>query len=149
MGEDDLQVFIDGVIHYFNQSSVNEAEVGTPYLMKDSTKLPMDYTGIIGISGKRKGSVYFTAPKAMMKKLLIDLGEEEISHGNCCDLVGEVANTISGNARRDFGKDFLISVPVVVVGELTSINMPEHLNSFVIPIAWRGENSRLVICLES
>ena len=149
MDENDLQVFIDGVTRYFNQTSNEAAEVGTPYLMEDSLEVPMDYTGIIGISGKRKGSVYFTAPKAMMKKLLFSLGEEEINHENCCDLVGEVANTISGNARSDFGKDFLISVPVVVVGELESINMPNYLHSFVIPISWRNDHSKLVICLES
>jgi len=148
MDEDDLQVFINGVIHYFDQCSDTPAEVGTPYLMKDPSKVPMDYTGIIGVSGRRKGSVYFTAPTAVMEQLLVSLGESEVSHDNCCDLVGEVTNTISGNARRDFGKDFMISVPVVVVGSVGSIKMPEQLRSFVIPVTWCGQDSHLVICLE-
>ena len=47
------------------------------------------------------------------------------------DLVGEVANTISGNARYVFGKDFMISVPVVIEGAPSSIHLPKDLRSYV------------------
>ena len=76
-----------------------------------------EYTGVINISGKREGVVYFTAPKAMLTVLLMKMQENDFSHETMRDLVGEVANTISGNARRDFGRDFVISVPSVVSGE--------------------------------
>ena len=75
-----------------------------------------DYTGVINISGKREGVVYFTAPRAMLTVLLIKMHENDFSHENMCDLVGEGANTISGNARRDFGREFVISAPNVVHG---------------------------------
>ena len=148
MDESDLQVFIDGTIHYFNQTSDRPAKVGSPYLVDERTAIVNEYTGIIGISGRRKGSVYFTAPSNMLLLLLRDLGESEHTHENMCDLVGEVANTISGNARKEFGKEFMISVPVVVVGELKRIVTPEHLRSFVIPITWGFTEGSLVICLE-
>lgn len=147
MHETELQVFIDGTTYYFSQSSEEEASVGTPYLISNRASVAKEYTGIIGISGKRKGSVYFTADSAMLKVLLASMGETTLSHEYMCDLVGEVANTISGNARREFGKDFMISVPIVVVGE-KKIVMPENLRSFVIPINWRSHEASLVICLE-
>ena len=65
--------------------------------------------------------MYFTAPKAMLTVLLMKMQENDFSHETMRDLVGEVANTISGNARRDFGRDFVISVPSVLAGEKPDI----------------------------
>ena len=148
MDEASLQVFINGVTNFFEKECDEAAVVGTPYLISNRNSIAKGYTGIIGISGKRKGSVYFTAPPVLLKVLLLTIGEEDTSVDNMCDMVGEVANTISGNARRDFGKDFMISVPIVVAGKLDQIVVPEQLRSFVIPINWRGYDSSLVISLE-
>jgi chemotaxis protein CheX len=63
------------------------------------------------------------------------------------DLVGEVANTISGNARRDLGKGFVISVPSVVANTAEGVVTP-HARSFVIPINWRTHAAKLVVCLQ-
>ena len=60
------------------------------------------YRRIIGISGARKEIVYFLAPRGMLAVLLMRMQETDTSDENIKDLVGEVANTISGNARRDF-----------------------------------------------
>jgi chemotaxis protein CheX len=108
----------------------------------------MDFTGIIGISGPHKGRVYFTAPTVLLKHLLLALGERVVSKNNVIDVVGEVANTVSSNARREFGKDFLISVPVVVEGAPSSIHLPEALRSYVIPVAWKNYHASVVICLQ-
>jgi len=63
------------------------------------------------------------------------------------DLVGEVANTISGNARRDFGGDFVISVPSVLSGEPQAIAPKSGTRSFIIPINWRSHSAKLVVSL--
>ncbi len=63
------------------------------------------------------------------------------------DLVGEVANTISGNARRDFGRDFIISVPSVLAGERPDIPLKAGTRSFVIPINWRSHSAKLIVSL--
>ena len=148
MDESQLQVFIDGTIHYFSQASDEPADVGTPYLISDDQTVADEYTGIIGISGKRRGTVYFTAGPGLLKVLLMSLGETDLSHEFLCDLVGEVANTISGNARRSFGSDFMISVPLVVKGQPERIHSPKNLRSFVIPINWRSHQAALVITVE-
>jgi len=79
--------------------------------------------------------------------LLMRMQETDTSDENIKDLVGEVANTISGNARRDFGKNFVISVPVVIAHDLDKVTTP-HPRSFVIPINWRTHSAKLVVCLE-
>jgi chemotaxis protein CheX len=106
-----------------------------------------DYTGVIDISGKREGIVYFTAPRAMLTVLLMKMQETEYSHETMRDLVGEVANTISGNARRDFGRDFVISVPSVLSGEDAAIPVAAQIRPFVIPINWRSHSAKLVVAL--
>jgi chemotaxis protein CheX len=121
--------------------------VGSPYLVTDGKPGAYEYSGVIGISGARKGIVYFTAPRGMLTVLLMRMQETDCSEETIKDLVGEVANTISGNARRDFGKSFVISVPTVVAHEPDKITAP-HQRSYVIPINWRAHSAKLVVCLE-
>ncbi|MFK7957081.1 MAG: chemotaxis protein CheX [Lysobacterales bacterium] len=148
MKEEDLKVFIEGVTHYFDQMSESPASVETPFLQENNTTMAHEYTGIIGISGRKRGCVYFTTPGKLLRHLLLAIGEEDTSEEAVCDLVGEVANTIAGNARRYFGSEFMISVPVVVDGAPERIKLPQSVRSFVIPVTWRGYESAVVICLE-
>jgi len=64
------------------------------------------------------------------------------------DVIGEVANTISGNSRSEFGSDFMISVPVVVEGKPQMIATPRDLMAFVIPVQWNNYSLFVVVCLE-
>lgn len=149
MSEKTLQVFIDGVVNYFQHTSDKEVKVGSPYLVENQRPAAFDFTGIIGVSGPYKGTVYFTAPKALLTHLLLAIGEKDTGLENILDLVGEVANTISGNARSKFGQEFMISVPVVVEGSPNNIHLPKHLRSYVIPVYWKAYSAAVVICLES
>jgi len=149
MSEQALKVFIDGVVNYFHHTSDKDVKVGAPYLVENSQPTAFDYTGIIGVSGPYRGTVYFTAPRILLKHLLLSIGEDDTSLVNIMDLVGEVANTISGNARAEFGKDFMISVPVMVEGAPNSIHLPDDLRSYVIPIYWKAYSAAVVVCLES
>lgn len=148
MYEQDMQIFIDGIKRYFDITRDNDLRVGSPYLAANNRPEAMDYTGIIGISGSNKGCVYFTAPKIMLKHLLLNMGESDTSEANMVDLVGEVANTLSGNARGELGKNFMISVPVVVAGAPSASHLPEELRSCVIPITWRAYHAAVVVCLK-
>ncbi|BFM06582.1 chemotaxis protein CheX [Halioxenophilus aromaticivorans] len=148
MSEATLQVFIDGVINYFQHTSDKDVKVGSPYLAENHRPAAFDFTGIIGVSGPYKGTVYFTAPKALLTHLLLAIGEKDTSMENILDLVGEVSNTISGNARSEFGQEFMISVPVVVEGAPSVIHLPKELRSYVIPVYWKAYSAAVVICLE-
>jgi chemotaxis protein CheX len=148
MLEDTLQVFIDGIKNYFAHTNEPEVKIGTPYLVDNNAPESADYTGIIGVSGPNKGCVYFTSPKILLKHLLLSIGESETHEENMVDLVGEVANTLSGYARRTFGKSFMISVPVVIEGVPSAIHLPRKLRSYVIPVTWKSYNASVVICLQ-
>lgn len=145
--EAEIRAFIAGTINYFETSTQQAATVGSPYLITDGKPGANEYTGAIGISGARKGMVYFTAPRGMLTVLLMQMLETDTSDENIKDLVGEVANTISGNVRRDFGKSFLISVPVVIAPDLDQVAAPS-VRAYVIPINWRTHSAKLVVCLE-
>lgn len=148
MIEQTLQVFIDGAVNYFKHTSNKNVDVGAPFLIKNEHPASHDCTGIISISGPIRGCVYFTAPRILAKHLLLSIGENDTSDANIIDLVGEVANTIAGNARSEFGKDFVISVPIVIEGSPSAIHLPPELRSYVIPINWKSYKAAVVICLK-
>ena len=148
MNETDLHFFIDSTLNYFEEVTNEKAVAGIPYI-KDQEPVVLEYSGIIGISGKRKGSIYITTTGEMLKtiaKIILEL--DEVGQDDIKDLAGEIANTISGNVRQAYGSDFMISVPVVVEGKAKDIKMPENIQSFVIPITWNEFKSFLVVCLE-
>lgn len=144
----ELTTFVEGTTRYFETAANQPASVGSPYLVQEGRPTVQEFTGLISIAGKRRGVVYFTASRPMLTVLLMRMGETELTEANMADLVGEVANTISGNARRDFGKDFMISVPTVVAGRPEQVATPENMRSFVIPINWRSHSAQLVVCLD-
>src|SRR2546430_15988956 len=94
--EQELKTFVEGTTNFFEVTAQQPASIGSPYLMEGSPAVH-EYTGVINISGKREGAVYFTAPKAMLTVLLMKMQENDFSHETMRDLVGEVANMISGN----------------------------------------------------
>ena len=141
-------VFINSVLHYFDTTVQQRAECGTPYMAIGRAPEVAEYTGIIKVSGVRDGVVFFTAPKAMLCVMLMRMQETDLGHENLCDLVGEIANTLSGSARKHFGRQFNISVPSVVHGRDTPIEYPQNTRPLVIPIAWRNHHARLVVCID-
>jgi len=145
--ETELKIFIEGALRVFETLTSQPATVGSPYLVTDGKPGVYEYVGIIDITGTRKGIVYFTAPRGMLTVLLMRMQETDTGDANMRDLVGEVANTISGNARRDLGKGFVISVPNVIANTPEGVVTP-HERSFVIPINWRTHAAKLVVCLQ-
>ena len=148
MDEEELRAFIEIVNQYFERQTGRLPELGNPYL-GDPAALPMyDFTGVIGISGARPGCVYFTAHRDLLRELLLHVGESTLSDENLSDLVGEVANTISGNARRVFGPEFMISVPVVVAGAAQAIQVLRNVKAYILPLRWHKREAALVASLQ-
>ncbi len=148
MTEQEIRVFINGAAKYFQTVTELPAQIGTPFLKEPADQIISDFSAIIGITGLHRGAVYFTAPRPMVQKLVKQLGETDVSDDICADFVGEIANTISGNAREHLGKNFLISVPVVLRGQPDAIRFPNDVATFVIPVLWDGHRSALIVCLK-
>lgn len=148
MKESELKVFIDAVTHYFSQQTSTPAEIRAAYLAADS--MPRyDYTGLITLSGRFRGCVYFSASRQMVRELLIMQQEPDTCDANLLDAVGEVANTISGNARRHFGEKLEISVPVAILGKPEQIRSAARTRPFAILLRWQRHEAAVVVDIES
>ncbi|MFH1981697.1 MAG: chemotaxis protein CheX [Pseudomonadota bacterium] len=148
--ENDIAVFIDGTKHYFKTSTDEAVVVETPYLVSTEDLVISDFTGVIGISGDRKGIVFVTAQQAMLRYLVLSLGEKTADPELIRDVIGEVANTISGNARRQYGPGFMISVPLIVQGKPVRMGLPRDrdMDGYVIPFRWKSFPFQLVVSLK-
>ena len=148
MKEQHLHIFLNIITNYFDQFGSESLIVDTPYLLENQQPKVYDYTGVIGISGVQKGVVYFSATRQLLSAILDSMGETDKSDENYIDLAGEVANTIAGNARKEFGSEFHISVPFVFKGSPQSIVLPNDERSFIIPITWNSQIGEIVVCLQ-
>lgn len=149
MTENELKSFIDVVITYFTQVTREPATMGLPFAKRDEQPVVLDYTGLIGISGPRKGGIYLTTGPELLAKLteeILDVSDPDDE--TRLDMVGELTNTIAGNVRKSFGPDFMISVPMVIKGRPDDIHVRLKPPVFVIPINWRHEKAYLVVGLE-
>lgn len=144
MTEQDMTVFVNSVLTYFERISGEPATTGIPRQKEDDSVM-LDYTGIIGISGHRKGCVYFTTTGDMLRDVVSAvLGEETADESATQNMAGEIANTIAGYAQESLGEGFLISVPVVVRGKAQDVTLPD-VPSIVLPVDWRGNRAYLVV----
>jgi len=148
MTEAELRFFIEVTTAYFTQVSGEAAQMGIPYVKKAEPAV-LDYTGLIGVSGPRRGALYFTAGRELLATLTRDILEEEATdEETLLDLVGELTNTVAGNVRRNFGPEFLISVPMLLKGRPDDIQLRLTPPVYVIPLTWKREKALLVVGLE-
>jgi len=148
MNEIEIKAFIKVLTDYFHNVTGKDAVTGVPFVKSASTRI-CDYTAVIGISGMRKGAIYFTADSGLLEDVGRHIiGEESFDDAALYDLAGEMTNVIAGNLRESFGSSFLISVPIVMKGRLEDIQLKLKPPVFIIPIEWNGHRSHLAIGLE-
>lgn len=149
MVEKALETFINTIINYFETTYKIQINIGSPYLISSASELKGDFTGIIDISGRHKGSCYFSAPKSLLQTVLeslsidVDLNNDLI----LSDLTGEIANILSGNARSELGEDFIISIPKVYRGKSALEAIATNERTYAIPITWKSEKAFLGVTL--
>lgn len=142
-----LNVFISSVTAFFEQLGEKLSEIDTPYLNSNQNPVTLDYTGMISITGPLKGAVYVSCPSILLRELLKVLGEPDTSMVLLKDLVGEIANTVAGNARTEFGSDFIISPPIVDISDTPIQFLPKDRRSYIIPFYWRNHQGLIGICI--
>ena len=69
--EHEIRTFVYGTTRYFEVAAQQPATVGSPYLVTQGAPETAEYTGIINITGRRNGIVYFTAPRGMLIVMLM------------------------------------------------------------------------------
>lgn len=149
ISESEIKVFVDAVTQYFRALTGDAASVRASYLSSGKETLPtLDYTGLITVSGEYRGAVYFTAGHALVRQLLSAMQEPDHSELNLLDAVGEVANTLAGNARKLLGEAMEISVPVTFRGSVDTLQVPVRARPFVIDIEWKRHTATVVVDVE-
>lgn len=147
--EEEIRVFVDAVTHYFTQLTTDRPQVRGAYLGAGDVRPPsLGFSGLIPISGGFQGSVYVSAPRAMLRHLLVTAQEPSQSDENLLDLVGEVANTIAGNARRYFGERMEIAVPVTIAGHADTIRPRCRTRPYIVTVEWKGYTAQLVVDID-
>lgn len=148
MEQEQLQIFIESVIDYFSKITKTSVETGVPYLKDETKSVLLAYTGVIGISGKMQGAIYITADEDFLFELMKQLmPNAEKSSKRMSDMAGELANTIAGNAQKSLGREFNISIPIVLTsqGESDSGSLELKAPTFVIPLKWQNHEANLVV----
>ncbi|MEO9484743.1 MAG: chemotaxis protein CheX [Ekhidna sp.] len=142
-------LFINSVSNYFKHLTEIDSDMKVPYLKESEGLVLKDFTGMIGISGSRKGFVYISANREMFADLInMFIGIEDPSEEDILDMAGEISNVVAGNVRANLGANFMISVPTVFEGMPTELNIPENVSMYVIPIKWNNHEAFVVLGLD-
>jgi len=73
--------------------------------------------------------------------------ETDLSDGNLLDAVGEIANTLGGNARKTLGAGLQISVPVKLRGA-SGIQARVRKRPYVITLRWGHQPALVCVDME-
>src|SRR5260221_8427860 len=148
MNDQNINVFILTATRNFAWLGEQPSMVIEPPFVREKLGPFLEYTGIIGVSGRSRGVICFTATGKMLGEILGLLKESRIDEDAKRDLVVEIANTLSGNAREEFGSEFQISVPTVVVGPEARLSQRNDSRNYAIPLNWHSETAYLLVALE-
>jgi chemotaxis protein CheX len=146
----DIEVFSEAISAYFEATTGKRANVRSAYLLPgEQACLPNDYNGLIEVSGRFSGSVCFSAPTALLSHVLLASGESGYAEEHHADLVGEIANTFSGRARRHFGESLHISTPRSFRSHQEVPVRRGRSAPYAIPFTWNGYAADLVLNLDA
>jgi len=132
--ETDLRIFVDAVRRYFEASSRIAPEITSAFLGTGDVP-EHEFNGVVALSGRYHGQVTVSLPQRPLCELLLLQRETNLSESNLLDAVGEIANTLAGNARQSLGDELEISVPTTRRGRLGSPPHTRHL-PYVITLRW-------------
>lgn len=147
---EDIEVFAEAITHFFSTATGEVASVRSAYLLEPGAAvLWNDFNGLIEIGGDYRGSVRFSAPRALLSHVLLKMGETVFTDERHGDIVGEIANTLSGRARRHFGDGLRIAPPRLLDAARSAELPAGTTRPYAIPLRWHGYEAHLVVQLAS
>ncbi len=130
-----INPFVMAVQNVFRTMLSVDVKIGKPYVKTQETA-SADVSAIIGFSGDAAGCVVISFPRLVATKTASTFGGAELGedHPDFADALGELANMVAGNAKKDFeGVDISISLPSVVIGTHHKISRSSMAPRLVIP----------------
>ena len=110
--------FITAVQLVFETMLNTKVTIGKPSVKQDNQP-SHDVTGIIALAGDAAGSAALSFPMATAKAAVEAFAGMPLDETDdmFADAIGELANMVTGNAKKDFNNlNINISVPTVVIG---------------------------------
>jgi len=144
LNEDELKLFVASVRNYFKVLTKQEPQITSAFLATSDLE-GHDFNGIVTFSGDYNGHVIVSMPGQLLKELLLLQGETDLADGNLLDAVGEIANTLGGNARKSLGTGLQISVPVKLQGS-SGIKARVRKHPYVITLRWNRQPA--LVCVD-
>jgi chemotaxis protein CheX len=144
--ESELKLFVDSVRRYFQVITKQEPQITSAFLATGDIEAH-DFNGIVSFSGTYNGHVMVSMPAQLLRELLLLQGETDLSDGNLLDAVGEVANTLGGNARKTLGAGLQISVPLKLQGA-AGIKTRVRKHPYVITLRWNRQPALVCVDME-
>ncbi|MCL1826103.1 MAG: chemotaxis protein CheX [Betaproteobacteria bacterium] len=149
INEKDIHIFVDAVSNFFFHATQEKVEIKTAYLLEnDVPSSTYDLTSYITLSGSFTGRIYFSAPRTMLTHLLVAMGEQTRDNDRLLDAAGEIANTISGNARKHFGETMEISVPTAQATDPDWLKTVVSPHSYIILVKWKHYRASVVVDIQ-
>lgn len=142
----ELKLFVDSVQRYFQIITKQEPQITSAFLGTGDIE-GYDFNGIVTFSGSHSGHVIVSMPPQLVRELLLLQGETDLSEGNLLDAVGEIANTLGGNARKALGSALHISVPVKLHGA-SGVKARVRKHPYVITLRWNHQPAMVCVDME-
>lgn len=146
LNEEELKLFVDSVRNYFKVTTGQEPKITSAYLATTAVD-GYEYNGIVSFSGSYTGQVLVSMPAQLLREVLLLQGEHELNDTHLLDAVGEIANTLAGNARKTFGANLGISVPIKLMGS-TGVTTRVRERPYAITLRWGPQPALVCIDLE-
>ncbi|GMT42365.1 MAG: chemotaxis protein CheX [bacterium] len=142
MNADFINPFLKATINVFSTMAFIKPEPGKPFLKQDKKAIG-DISGIIGLTGAKKGIVILSmSEEAALKVVSSMLGEDHKElNSDVSDAIGEITNMISGDARRELaakGYNFEAGLPSIIKGPNHVIESMAKSPSVAIPFSLSG-----------
>lgn len=146
LNADDLKLFVNSVRRYFSVTTPQEPQITSAFLGTSDIQ-GYDFNGVVSFSGSYNGHVMVSMPGKLLRELLVLQHETDLSDANLLDAVGEIANTLAGNARKSLGPELQISVPVKLKGS-SGIKARVRKHPYVITLRWNHQPALVVVDME-
>jgi chemotaxis protein CheX len=130
-----INPFMRSIKNVFQTMLKMDVSMQKPHVKNDG-KASADVSGVIGFSGDATGCVVLSFPREVACKVASMFAGMPITidSPDMVDAVGELANMVAGNAKKDFeGVRISISLPSVVIGHDHTVSQSRMTPRLVLP----------------
>ncbi|MES2980025.1 MAG: chemotaxis protein CheX [Pseudomonadota bacterium] len=149
LNETDLKLFVDSIRNYLKVTTRQEPQITSAFLGTGDVE-GFEYNGVVTFSGSHNGHVVVSMPGKLVREILLLQHETDLSDSNLLDAVGEIANTLAGNARKALGPELEISVPLKMQGSAGAQGMRARVRKhpYVITLRWSVHSAMVCVDME-